>query len=79
VYPAGEDPIAGADGRAICAAVRARGKVEPVFVKNLDDLPAALPALLQDGDVLLTLGAGSIGAVAPTLSGVLKKGGDVNR
>ena len=79
VYPAGEDPIAGADGRAICAAVRARGKVEPVFVKNLDDLPGALPALLQDGDVLLTLGAGSIGAVAPTLSGVLKKGGDVNR
>jgi UDP-N-acetylmuramate--alanine ligase len=79
VYPAGEEPIAGADGRAICAAVRARGKVEPVFVKSLDDLPNALPALLENGDVLLTLGAGSIGAVAPTLSDVLKRGGDGNR
>jgi UDP-N-acetylmuramate--alanine ligase len=75
VYPAGEEPIAGADGKAICAAVRARGKVEPVFVKRLEDLAGALPALLKDGDVLLTLGAGNIGALAATLPDVLSTGG----
>jgi UDP-N-acetylmuramate--alanine ligase len=74
VYPAGEEPIAGADGKAICAAVRARGKVEPVFVRKLEDLGSALPALLKDGDVLLTLGAGNIGALAATLPEVLSKG-----
>ena len=75
VYPAGEEPIPGADGKAICAAVRARGKVEPVFVKRLEDLAGALPALLKDGDVLLTLGAGNIGALAATLPDVLSTGG----
>lgn len=67
VYAAGEDPIAGADGRAICRAIRSRGKVEPVFVPDLDQLPALLSGVLADGDLVLTLGAGNIGAVAATL------------
>ncbi len=67
VFAAGEDPIAGADGRAIARAVRSRGGVEPVFVESLDDLPAVLEDLLEDGDLLLTMGAGDIGAFATTL------------
>ncbi len=67
VYAAGEDPIAGADGRAICRAVRMRGKIEPVFVPDLDELPEMLNGVLADGDLVLTLGAGNIGAVAATL------------
>jgi UDP-N-acetylmuramate--alanine ligase len=67
VYAAGETPIAGADGRAICRAVRSRGVVEPVFVERVDDLAAALRAELHDGDLVLTMGAGNIGAVAQDL------------
>ena len=67
VYPAGEEPIAGADGRSICSSVRARGRVEPVFVEQLNGLPEALTALLDDGDLLLTLGAGDIGSAAQGL------------
>jgi UDP-N-acetylmuramate--alanine ligase len=71
VYSAGEKPISGADGRALCRAVRARGRVDPVFVEQLADLPATLKNVLQDGDLLLTLGAGSIGGVAATLEDLL--------
>jgi UDP-N-acetylmuramate--alanine ligase len=67
VYAAGETPIAGADGRAIARAVRGRGGVEPVFVESLENLPAALQGLLADGDLLLTMGAGDIGAFAAGL------------
>ena len=67
VFAAGEDPIAGADGRAIARAVRSRGGVEPVFVESLDDLPAVLEDLITDGDLVLTMGAGDIGAFAGTL------------
>ncbi len=67
VYAAGEAPIAGADGRAICRAVRTRGRVEPVFVERVDDLAEALRGVLRDGDVVVTMGAGSIGAVAQEL------------
>ncbi len=67
VYAAGEAPIAGADGRAICRAVRTRGLVEPVFVERVDDLAEALRGVLHDGDVVLTMGAGNIGAVAQDL------------
>ena len=67
VYAAGEQPIAGADGRAICRAVRSRGLVEPVFVEHVDELAAALRAVLHDGDVVLTMGAGNLGAVAQDL------------
>ena len=61
VYPAGEAPIVAADGRALARAVRVAGKVEPVFVERIADLPATLLDQLQDGDVVLTMGAGSIG------------------
>jgi len=64
VYAAGEAPIAAADGRAICRAVRTRGKVEPVFVEKVETLHEALRAVLKPGDVLLTCGAGSISAVS---------------
>jgi UDP-N-acetylmuramate--alanine ligase len=67
VFAAGEEPIAGADGRAIARAVRGRGAVEPVFVDSLEELPAALDGLLADGDLVLTMGAGDIGAFAATL------------
>jgi UDP-N-acetylmuramate--alanine ligase len=67
VYAAGEAPIAGADGRAICRAVRTRGLVEPVFVEHVDDLADSLRAVLHDGDVLLVMGAGNVGAVAQDL------------
>ena len=67
VYAAGEPVIAGADGRALCAAIRARGKVNPVFVEQIDELGNVLQSLLEDGDVVLTMGAGSIGRVAMQL------------
>ncbi len=67
VYAAGEAPIAGADGRALARGIRARGQVDPVFVEELDALPAVLNDLLADGDVLLTLGAGDIGSAAQRL------------
>ena len=67
VYAAGEARIAGADGRAIARAVRGRGGVEPVFVKTLDKLVPVLDGLLEDGDLVLTMGAGDIGGFAARL------------
>ncbi len=67
VFAAGEDPIANADGRAIARAVRSRGAVEPVFVESMGDLVAVLDGLLSDGDLVLTMGAGDIGAKAASL------------
>jgi UDP-N-acetylmuramate--alanine ligase len=74
VYAAGEEPIANADGRAICRAVRGRGVLEPVFVEDVHALPGALGSVLADGDVVLTMGAGSIGAVAHDLPAALGRG-----
>jgi UDP-N-acetylmuramate--alanine ligase len=71
VYAAGEAPIAGADGKAICRAVRSHGRVEPVFVEKVDELPRALIQIARDGDVIVTMGAGSIGSLAPELSNAL--------
>jgi UDP-N-acetylmuramate--alanine ligase len=67
VYAAGESPIPGADGRAMARAIRSRGSVEPVFVESLDNLLPVLDGLLKDGDLLLTMGAGDIGAFAARL------------
>ena len=67
VYAAGEAPLPGADGRALCRAIRSRGRVDPVFVADVEQLPSVLGGVLKPGDVLLTLGAGSIGAVATQL------------
>lgn len=72
VYAAGEEPIAGADGRAICRAIRTRGRVEPVFVPDLDQLPKLLAGTLVDGDVVLTLGAGDIGSIAAGLPAAMR-------
>src|SRR3569623_2176607 len=66
-YPAGEAPIVAADGRALARAVRVAGKVEPVVVENVTDVPATVRDLAQAGDVVLVMGAGSIGQVAPAL------------
>lgn len=68
VYPAGEAPIVAADGRALARAVRVLGKVEPVFVEQVADLPAAVERAVRDGDVVLAMGAGSIGTVAAQLA-----------
>jgi UDP-N-acetylmuramate--alanine ligase len=67
VYAAGEEHIAGADGRALCAAIRARGKVNPIFVEDIEKLGDDLQSVLQGGDLVLTMGAGSIGRVASQL------------
>ena len=64
VYPAGESHIKDADGRALARSIRGRGKVDPVFVENLDGLDEVVETVLQDGDIFVTLGAGSIGAWA---------------
>ena len=74
VYAAGEDPIAGADGRAMARAIRTRGAVEPVFVESLDDLLPVLEDLIVEGDLVLTMGAGDIGAYASGLPELLGKG-----
>ncbi|MCP4491071.1 MAG: UDP-N-acetylmuramate--L-alanine ligase [Gammaproteobacteria bacterium] len=62
VYPAGEKHIKDADGRALARSIRVRGKIDPVFVEDLGALAEAVETVLQDGDIFLTLGAGSIGA-----------------
>lgn len=68
VYSAGETAIAGADGRSLCRNIRQRGRIDPIFVEASPGLPAALQAVLQDDDILLTQGAGDIGNVAPRLA-----------
>ncbi len=73
IYAAGEEPISGADGRALSRAIRLRGHVDPVFVENVSELSDALKVLLADGDIVLTMGAGNIGTVASTLAQELLK------
>lgn len=74
VYPAGEMPIAGADGRALSRAIRMRGELEPVFVQDLHTVPALVDHLVEDGDIVLMAGAGDIGALAARLPGLLQEG-----
>jgi len=68
VYAAGEAPIVAADGRSLARAVRVAGRVEPVFVAEIEALPQAVVDIVQDGDVVLTMGAGSIGQVPAQLT-----------
>ncbi|HLX02530.1 MAG TPA: UDP-N-acetylmuramate--L-alanine ligase [Trinickia sp.] len=68
VYAAGEAPIVAADGRALARAIRVAGKVEPVFVETVDEVPEALSTVVRDGDVVITMGAGSIGGVPGRLA-----------
>ena len=64
VYPAGEAPIVAADGRSLARALRVAGRTEPVFVDDVHELPSAIAGVARDGDVVIVMGAGSIGAVA---------------
>jgi UDP-N-acetylmuramate--alanine ligase len=73
VYAAGEAPIAGADGRSMARAIRTRGAVEPVFVESMEDLAHVLEGVLEDGDLVLTMGAGDISAYAHSLPELLGK------
>jgi len=68
VYPAGEAPIVAADGRALARAVRVLGKVEPIFVDTVSELPSAIRTVARDQDIVLTMGAGSIGTVPAMLT-----------
>jgi UDP-N-acetylmuramate--alanine ligase len=70
VYAAGEAPIVAADGRALARAVRVLGKLEPVFVEDMAELPATILEHARDGDVIVTMGAGSIGAVPGRMTAV---------
>jgi UDP-N-acetylmuramate--alanine ligase len=67
VYPAGEQPIVAADGRALAHALRVLGKVEPVFVEDIAEMPGTILDLVRDGDVVVTMGAGSISGVPAQL------------
>ena len=64
VYAAGEAPIIAADSRALARAIRLRGRVEPLFVEDIEQMPQHVLQLVQNGDVVMTMGAGSIGATA---------------
>jgi UDP-N-acetylmuramate--alanine ligase len=68
VYPAGEQPIVAADGRALARAVRVAGKVEPLFVEAIAEMLEAILQIARDGDVVVTMGAGSIGGVPGALA-----------
>lgn len=67
VYAAGEEPVAGADGRALARAIRTRGQVDPIFVSGVAEVPEVLTGILQDGDLVLTLGAGDVGTLPSRL------------
>ena len=68
VYAAGEAPIVAADGRTLARALRVAGRVDPVFVENIADMPQTILDIARDGDVVITMGAGSIGAVPGKLA-----------
>ena len=71
IYAAGEPPVAGVNGRSLSRAIRIRGLVDPIFVPKAEELSEILPKILCPGDVVLTMGAGSIGAMAAELPGRL--------
>ncbi len=71
VYAAGEAPISAADGRALCRAIRARGRADPVFAERVSDLEALALDLVRPGDVVLTLGAGDIGSAPAGIGAAL--------
>jgi UDP-N-acetylmuramate--alanine ligase len=70
VYAAGEAPIVAADGRTLARSIRLKGQVEPIFVEDITTMPQAILAAVKDGDVVMTMGAGSIGAVPGKLANV---------
>jgi UDP-N-acetylmuramate--alanine ligase len=74
VYAAGEAPIVAADGRSLERALRVAGKVDPIFVDDIAQMPEAIAAQARDGDVVIAMGAGSIGAVPGQVLELLKEG-----
>lgn len=70
VYPAGEEPVPAASGEALARALRLRGEVEPVFVQEVEEAAAQVEGLVRDGDVVLTLGAGSVGRLPGIIKGM---------
>jgi UDP-N-acetylmuramate--alanine ligase len=79
VYAAGESPIVAADGRTLARALRVAGKVEPVFVDRIDDLPGVVVTTARAGDVVLCMGAGSIGSVPARIVEMLGCAADVTQ
>ena len=73
VYAAGEEPIVAADGRSLARALRVAGRVEPVFVDDVADLPTLIAEQAQDGDVVMCMGAGSIGGIPAKIVEMLQK------
>ena len=67
VYPAGEQPIVAADGRTLARAIRVAGKVDPVFVEDMAEMPSAILNVIEEGDIVITMGAGSISGVSGKL------------
>ncbi len=78
VYSAGEEPIPGADSRSLCRSIRQRGQLEPVHIDSLDSVVDLLRSLARPGDVVLTQGAGNIGALAQQLSQQLSPAGEAS-
>ena len=76
VYPAGEAPIFGADGRSLARAIRLAGGADLIYEQRVDDVPAAILKVVRDGDLVITLGAGSIGHVASKVTELSKNEGD---
>ena len=70
VYSAGEPSIPGADSRSLCGSIRQLGKLDPIYVEDMDRLPETLLSVVRPGDVVLTQGAGNIGAIAQQLAGI---------
>jgi len=73
VYAAGEEPIVAADGRSLARALRVAGRVEPLFVDDVAELPRVIAEQARDGDVVLCMGAGSIGGVPAKIVDMLQK------
>ena len=73
VYPAGEDPVVAADSKSLARSVRVQGKVEPIYVENVDDLSSAILDIAEDGDIVLVMGAGSVARVAPAIANMKNK------
>jgi UDP-N-acetylmuramate--alanine ligase len=73
VYAAGEAPIVAADGRSLARALRVAGKVDPIFVDEITQMPEVIVEQARDGDVVIAMGAGTIGAVAGQVAELLKE------
>lgn len=78
VYPAGEDTLVAADSKSLARAIRVQGKVEPIYAETVDDLTEAVINVVQDSDVVLVMGAGSVSRVAPGIASLKKNLSIVN-